>query len=453
MLAARSLTRRSFLWSWSRPFRFPPICVPRRAVASASPRGPAPPIRKSSIGCSPRQFPTGGFEVIDPSLLVEEEKLPTYGRSKYYPMRIGDIVGGHYQVVAKLGYGSTSTVWLARDLNKERLYRALKVHICSAAYQHELSVYEHLKKPVRQEIDDEDSHPGRDHVRQLEDFFLLDGPHGRHAVFVMVPLGMSLATMQTRQRTGVFPPILVTQAISQALLGLALLHSADVVHTDLHADNLLIALTDESVLSTIEESEMAKPSPRKQVGDTTIHVSHYVLGGAGALTIGDLGQARIGRVHTGRAMPIPYRAPEVILDMPWGTPVDMWSAGLLVWTLLEPKRLFPASDTDSSPELRDAHQLAAMTATLGPPPKEFRDRSKKCAKYWDEQGSWQGPVPLPPTTRLADLVTTLEGEQKALFVDFLECCLAWLPEERLTADQTYFHSWLRGYDENGGEGS
>ncbi len=47
----------------------------------------------------------------------------------------------------------------------------------------------------------------------------------------MVPLGMSLATMQTRQRTGVFPPILVTQALSQALLGLALLHSADVIHT------------------------------------------------------------------------------------------------------------------------------------------------------------------------------------------------------------------------------
>ncbi|EPE04736.1 protein kinase [Ophiostoma piceae UAMH 11346] len=358
----------------------------------------------------------------------------------------------HQNVQAKLGYGGTSTVWLARDLNKERLFRALKVHTRDAPYHHELSVYEHLKKPIQQEIDDKDSHPGRDHVRHIEDcFFKLDGPHGQHAVFVMVPLGISLAGMQARLNPGVFELMLVTQALGQALLGLALLHSADVIHTDLHADNLLIALTDESILSILEESETTKPSPRKQVGDTTIHVSQYILGGAGALTICDLGQARIGRVCTGEAMPTPYRAPEVILNMPWGTSVDMWSVGMLAWTLLEPKSLFHVFDT-TSPELNDAHHLAAMTALLGPPPKEFRDRSKESIKYWDEQGNWQGPVPLPPKTPLADLVTTLEGEQKTLFVDFLECVLTWLPEERLTADQTYFHPWLR-FDENGVEES
>ena len=88
-------------------------------ASASSPPGPSPPIKKSSIGRSPRLFPTGGFEAIEPSLLVEEEKLPTYDRTNYYSMRIGDIVDGHYQVVAKLGYGSTSTVWLARDLKYE----------------------------------------------------------------------------------------------------------------------------------------------------------------------------------------------------------------------------------------------------------------------------------------------------------------------------------------------
>ena len=120
--------------------------------------------------------------------------------------------------------------------------------------------------------------------------------------------------------------------------------------------------------------------------------------------------------------------------------------------MVEPKSLFSVFDT-TSPERNDAHHLAGMTALLGPPPKEFRDRSKESIKYWDEQGNWQGPVALPPKTQLADLVTTLEGEQKTLFVDFLECVLTWLPEERLTADQTYFHPWLRGYDENGSEES
>jgi hypothetical protein len=64
----------------------------------------------------PRVFPTGGFQVIDPSDKVEEEKLPFYKRDDYYPMRMGEAIGEHYQVVAKLGYGTTSTVWLGRDL-------------------------------------------------------------------------------------------------------------------------------------------------------------------------------------------------------------------------------------------------------------------------------------------------------------------------------------------------
>lgn len=64
----------------------------------------------------PAHFPSTGFELIDASQKVEEERLPLYKRDEYYPMRIGDVVYGHYQIVAKLGYGTTSTVWLSRDL-------------------------------------------------------------------------------------------------------------------------------------------------------------------------------------------------------------------------------------------------------------------------------------------------------------------------------------------------
>ena len=59
-----------------------------------------------------------------------------------------------------------------------------------------------------------------------------------------------------------------------------------------------------------------------------------MLGGAGPLTICDLGQARVGSVHSGKAMPVPYRAPEVILNMEWGNAVDVWSVGLLVCNFL-----------------------------------------------------------------------------------------------------------------------
>lgn len=64
----------------------------------------------------PRAFQSTGFEVIDPSQMVEEERLPFYNRDHYYPMRIGEVLKDRYQVVAKLGYGASSTVWLCRDL-------------------------------------------------------------------------------------------------------------------------------------------------------------------------------------------------------------------------------------------------------------------------------------------------------------------------------------------------
>lgn len=63
-----------------------------------------------------RQFLSSGFESIDLSRKIEEEQLPFYEHREYYPMRIGENIKDRYQVVAKLGYGTSSTVWLCRDL-------------------------------------------------------------------------------------------------------------------------------------------------------------------------------------------------------------------------------------------------------------------------------------------------------------------------------------------------
>lgn len=64
---------------------------------------------------APRVFPIT-FPRIDASITVEEEHIPFYHDIRYYPVRIGEVFGERYQVVGKLGYGSTSTVWLANDL-------------------------------------------------------------------------------------------------------------------------------------------------------------------------------------------------------------------------------------------------------------------------------------------------------------------------------------------------
>src|SRR5260221_2896620 len=64
----------------------------------------------------PRAFPTTGFTIIPASETVEEEHWPRYKPQSFYPVRIGDVLHSKYQVLYKLGYGTTSTIWMCRDL-------------------------------------------------------------------------------------------------------------------------------------------------------------------------------------------------------------------------------------------------------------------------------------------------------------------------------------------------
>ncbi|CCF33703.1 protein kinase [Colletotrichum higginsianum] len=352
----------------------------------------------ATMALPPRAFPSSGFKLIDPSERVEEERLPFYNPKDYYPMRIGMVLEDRYQVVAKLGYGTTSTVWLCHDLIcVARKYWALKVHVDTLTQNQELQVYRHLAGVTVE-------HSGRDFIRQLNDSFVLDGPHGKHDVFVMEPLGMSLRTLQEQQQNRVFSETLVINALDQVLRGLDYLHDSNVIHTG------------------------GGGRCSQAFSEETSRGQHHL---------------HIGSVHEGPAMPLQYRAPEVILNMQWGSPVDVWSVGLLAWDLLEGGSLFNVQDAAPT-ALNDAHHIAAMVAVLGPPPAEFLARSAETAKYWNKDGTWKGPVPIPGKRSLESLATNLAGDEGAAFVDFLESLLCWLPEDRLTPGQAYFYPWLRG---------
>ena len=58
-------------------------------------------------------------------------------------------------------------------------------------------------------------------------------------------------------------------------------------------------------------------------------------------------------------------------------------------------------------------------------------------------GKWKGPVSLPMEKKLESLSNTLVGDDSDQFLDFVLCLLCWLPEERFTAGQAYYHPWLR----------
>jgi hypothetical protein len=65
----------------------------------------------------PVSFPKAGWDIIPADEQVEEEHMPTFhDENFYFPVTIGDILLSRYQAVGKLGWGTTSTVWLVRDL-------------------------------------------------------------------------------------------------------------------------------------------------------------------------------------------------------------------------------------------------------------------------------------------------------------------------------------------------
>ena len=64
----------------------------------------------------PLNFTNLNFVRIPEGHKIEEETLRDYVAAEYYPTRIGEVIKERYQIIGKLGFGSTSTVWLARDM-------------------------------------------------------------------------------------------------------------------------------------------------------------------------------------------------------------------------------------------------------------------------------------------------------------------------------------------------
>lgn len=68
------------------------------------------------MSVKPKVFKTTGFGLVETNDSIQEEDLLGYKAERYYPVQIGEVLHGTYQITAKLGFGTGSTVWLCRDL-------------------------------------------------------------------------------------------------------------------------------------------------------------------------------------------------------------------------------------------------------------------------------------------------------------------------------------------------
>jgi serine/threonine protein kinase len=102
---------------------------------------------------------------------------------------------------------------------------------------------------------------------------------------------------------------------------------------DIKEENILLGLVDSSIVEQLDTKEIAASSLYKSVNGYNLYKSANfgIPARFGRPILCDFSLARNGQVeHCHDIQPDPYRAPEVILEMPWGYVVDIWNVGVMV---------------------------------------------------------------------------------------------------------------------------
>jgi serine/threonine-protein kinase SRPK3 len=412
----------------------------------------------------PRSNAPGQPDIISSAKPIEEETQPKYDPTKFYPAKIGEILNDRYKLVAKLGYGMTATVWLAKDLQvwsqnqpssptsptsrtPPKKYVTIKININSLSTEFQTG----RRKIAEKLVSGNPDHPGYNHIRFMLSTFKIKSRWGEHLCIVYDVLREPINICMEKWQSRLFSSERLRTILPSLLKGLDYMHSeCHIVHTDLKADNIMMGMGDLEVLDKFVLHEYEHPSPRK-MPDHHGRIVYQSCSDFGAAPteeiirtakITDIGLAEWG--DEPQHKPIQSNAftcPEVILQAGWSYPADIWNLGVMMWDLIETVGLFDAIDTRPG-KYNSAQHLGLMIALLGPPPKELLDRGNATATYFDEDGEFRKPEHVMRDLTWECSITRMRGEEKELFIDFAKKMICWLPEERWTAKQLLEHPFL-----------
>ncbi|RMY56528.1 hypothetical protein D0863_12943 [Hortaea werneckii] len=379
---------------------------------------------------------------------VEEETVPNYDSSRYYPVQIRDIFQDRYEVLGKLGYGATSTTWFCRDQYAEN-FKVLKICIHENGRPlREQGVYSQFSGLRTSNV-------GYFFTRIPKKRFEVQGPSGyQHACFVFTPAACTIwEILQCHGRRSINLDF-VKSTLLCAVKALDFLHSdAHLIHTDVKLDNMFMSLTGDADLEALAW-HLAENPPEFKVDETGRKIYEQCnLPTLGATSwdhaiLGDLGEAYVFDEDKDDSLlgpsivgPAALRPPEVILGMKWGTPLDIWQIGCLFFMLLN-KRI-PFKNLEGEERWSGCYHLTQMTALMGPPPADYLARSEEQYLECDETCAWRNPGSKGvPDISFEALLERLEGEDKVNALDFVGRIFRWKPEERSTAKELLGHPFF-----------
>jgi len=284
------------------------------------------PRRALTKNCKPSK--NNGFDNSDNDLiLIVNDHLVTQGGISY---RVVDMLGqGSFGQVAKCKVVDRKS---GRDSKRQEMV-AVKVIKNKPAYCNQALVETKILRMLNNE--EERSGSERRIVKLLE-CFTFKG----HLCLVFTMLSMNLYEMIKQNRFRGLPLDFIRSCICQINEALQVLAEIDVVHCDLKPENIL--LTDSSGVR-VQLIDFGSSCFSNQTVYTYI-------------------QSRF------------YRAPEVILGLPYDSAIDMWSLGCVAAELYMGLPIFPG--------VSEHNQLARICETVGNVSPEMLEKAKDISKFY-----------------------------------------------------------------------
>ena len=254
----------------------------------------------------------------------------------------GTLINNRFKVVKEIGCGNFAKVYKCTDVQHPNS-TPVAVKILKREYAADAAFEADILKALNAK-----DKRGHKVVRMLDQF-----TWSRCPCFVFALRGASLRSRKFGIARGHLTTDDLRKFAEETMRTLAFLHhEVRMVHTDLKPENILI---DDEVLA----------SPTQGIGS--------------GWTIADFGSASFYNPAKPDADLIstrPYRAPEVVLGLPWSTKADVFSMGCIFFEMFYGARLFEVND--------DAEHLSLFEKRVAKLP--LTRSSKHFRRYFDNNG-------------------------------------------------------------------
>jgi len=257
---------------------------------------------------------------------------------------------------------------------------------------------------------------GQRHIVRLETHF----EHRGHPVLVFPCLSSNLYELLKYTKFRGVSLDLIHKFAKQILEALAFLGERSIIHCDLKPENLLLTQPKRSSIKVIDFGSSCK-SDKKMYS--------YI-------------QSRF------------YRAPEIIIGVPYTADIDIWSLGCILCEMHTGEPLFGGADSHD--------QLFKITRVLGDVPSHLIARAEKADKYFDglclkcpsqyATADKGGFLDIPPKRPLAEILASVHErrlgerghtrEHYEAFLGFIEGMLRIAPEARVKPSAALQHPFV-----------